>query len=195
MKRATGVLSGSDRNLGGPGKSRHFGDSGSGTHSQRRGSADRPPDPRRAQSRRTATHPRPSCPQNTSGPPRCPARRTWSGRRRLRDDRRITGEDHRRKPTARSPNSKKPSTPVLASTRTPSSTSPSPDSPNVLGARTLAECSRFDPNRYTSAKSPRNYAGTSPITIASGRKHAVVARHVRKASSLRRSGQIGGSVP
>ena len=96
MKRATGVLSGSDRNLGGPGKSRHFGDSGSGTHSQRRGSADRPPDPRRAQSRRTATHPRPSCPQNTSGPPRCPARRTWSGRRRLRDDRRLIGEDHRR---------------------------------------------------------------------------------------------------
>ena len=36
-----------------------------------------------------------------------------------------------------------------------------------------------DPDRYTSAKSPRNYAGTSPITIASGRKHAVVARHVR----------------
>ena len=49
----------------------------------------------------------------------------------------------------------------------------------VLGARTLAECSRFDPNRYTSAKSPRNYAATSPITIASGRKHAVVARHIR----------------
>ena len=49
----------------------------------------------------------------------------------------------------------------------------------VLGARTLGECSRFDPNRYTSAKSPRNYAGTSPITIASGRKHAVVARHIR----------------
>lgn len=49
----------------------------------------------------------------------------------------------------------------------------------VLGARTLGECSRCDPDRYTSAKSRRNYAGTSPITIASGRKHAVVARHVR----------------
>ncbi len=49
----------------------------------------------------------------------------------------------------------------------------------VPGARALAECSRFDPERYTSAKSPRNYAGTSPVTIASGRKHAVVARHVR----------------
>ena len=49
----------------------------------------------------------------------------------------------------------------------------------VLGARALAECSRFDPERYTSAKSRRNYAGTSPITVASGRKHAVLARHVR----------------
>ena len=48
----------------------------------------------------------------------------------------------------------------------------------VLGARTLGEFGD-DPDRYTSAKSPRNYAGTSPITIASGRKHAVVARHIR----------------
>ncbi len=36
-----------------------------------------------------------------------------------------------------------------------------------------------DPERYASAKSRRNYAGTSPITIASGKKQAVVARHVR----------------
>ena len=48
----------------------------------------------------------------------------------------------------------------------------------VLGARTLGEFGD-DPDRYTSAKSPRNYAGTSPITIASGRKHAVLARQVR----------------
>ena len=48
----------------------------------------------------------------------------------------------------------------------------------MLGARALGEFGD-DPNRYTSAKSPRNYAGTSPITIASGRKHTVVARHVR----------------
>ncbi len=48
----------------------------------------------------------------------------------------------------------------------------------VLGARALGEFGD-DPERYTSAKSRRNYAGTSPITIASGRKHAVVARHVR----------------
>lgn len=48
----------------------------------------------------------------------------------------------------------------------------------VLGARVLGEFGD-DPERYTSAKSRRNYAGTSPITIASGRKHAVVARYVR----------------
>ncbi|MCP3882625.1 MAG: IS110 family transposase, partial [Sulfitobacter sp.] len=36
-----------------------------------------------------------------------------------------------------------------------------------------------DPERYDSAKSRRNYAGTSPLTIASGRKHTVLARHVR----------------
>ena len=65
----------------------------------------------------------------------------------------------------------------------------------VPGARTLAECSRFDPNRYTSAKSPRNYAATSPITIASGHKHAVVARHIRKPAPPQRPRPIGGSVP
>ena len=36
-----------------------------------------------------------------------------------------------------------------------------------------------DPNRYTDAKSRRNYAGTSPLTVASGKKRAVLARHVR----------------
>ena len=82
-----------------------------------------------------------------------------------------------------------------SSTRTPSSTTPSPDSVKCPGARTLAECSRFDPDRYTSVKSRRNYAGTSPITIASGRKHAVVARQVRKPASPQRLGPIGGSVP
>ena len=49
---------------------------------------------------------------------------------------------------------------------------------DVLGARVLGEFGD-DPDRYASAKSRRNYAGTSPLTIASGRKHAVLARHVR----------------
>ena len=48
----------------------------------------------------------------------------------------------------------------------------------VLSARALGEFGD-DPDRYTSAKSRRNYAGTSPITVASGRKHTVIARHVR----------------
>ena len=48
----------------------------------------------------------------------------------------------------------------------------------ILGARALGEFGD-DPDRYTTAKSRRNYAATSPITIASDRKHTVVARHIR----------------
>jgi Transposase/Transposase IS116/IS110/IS902 family len=48
----------------------------------------------------------------------------------------------------------------------------------VLGARALGEFGD-DPNRYANPKSRRNYAGTSPRTIASGKKKAVLARHVR----------------
>jgi transposase len=49
---------------------------------------------------------------------------------------------------------------------------------DVLGARMLGEFGD-DPDRYTDAKSRKNYAGTSPLTIASGKKRAVLARHVR----------------
>ncbi len=48
----------------------------------------------------------------------------------------------------------------------------------MLGARVLGEFGD-DPERYDTAKSRRNYAGTSPLTIASGKKRAVLARHVR----------------
>ncbi len=48
----------------------------------------------------------------------------------------------------------------------------------TLGARVLAEFGD-DPERYDTAKSRRNYAGTSPLTIASGKKRAVLARHIR----------------
>lgn len=48
----------------------------------------------------------------------------------------------------------------------------------VLGARVLGEFGD-DPNRHTDAKSRKNYAGTSPLTVASGKKRAVLARHVR----------------
>ena len=47
----------------------------------------------------------------------------------------------------------------------------------VLAARVLAE-SGDDPARYASAKARKNYAGTSPITRASGKKKTVMARHV-----------------
>ena len=45
----------------------------------------------------------------------------------------------------------------------------------VLGARMLGEFGD-DPNRYADAKSRKNYAGTSPITRASGKQHVVLAR-------------------
>jgi transposase len=47
----------------------------------------------------------------------------------------------------------------------------------ILGARVLAEFGD-DPDRYTDARSRKNYAGTSPITRASGKKKVVVARFV-----------------
>jgi len=47
----------------------------------------------------------------------------------------------------------------------------------VLGARVLAE-SGDDPARYASAKARKNYAATSPITRASGKKKTVMARYV-----------------
>ncbi|MHB8467735.1 MAG: IS110 family RNA-guided transposase [Acidimicrobiales bacterium] len=48
----------------------------------------------------------------------------------------------------------------------------------ILGARVLGEFGD-EPNRYATPKSRKNYAGTSPITRASGTKKAVLARHVR----------------
>ncbi|MCW4352589.1 IS110 family transposase [Hoyosella sp. YIM 151337] len=47
----------------------------------------------------------------------------------------------------------------------------------VLGARVLAEFGD-DPDRYVSAKARKNYAGTSPITRASGKKKVALARFV-----------------
>ena len=47
----------------------------------------------------------------------------------------------------------------------------------VLGARVLAE-SGDDPGRYADGKARRNYAATSPITRASGKRKVVAARFV-----------------
>ncbi len=52
-----------------------------------------------------------------------------------------------------------------------------PDLGPILGARVLAEfCD--DPDRYASAKARKNYAATSPITRASGKKKVAPARYV-----------------
>jgi transposase len=48
----------------------------------------------------------------------------------------------------------------------------------ILGARVLAEFGD-DPDRYDGARARKNYAGTSPITRASGKKKVVLARYVR----------------
>jgi hypothetical protein len=48
----------------------------------------------------------------------------------------------------------------------------------TLGARVLGEFGD-DLNRYADAKSRKNYAGTSPITRASGRSRVVLARYAR----------------
>jgi transposase len=48
----------------------------------------------------------------------------------------------------------------------------------ILGARVLGEFGD-DPNRYADAKSRKNYAGTSPITKASGTRRVVLARYAR----------------
>ncbi|SDY33628.1 transposase [Tessaracoccus flavus] len=53
-----------------------------------------------------------------------------------------------------------------------------PGKGHVIGARVLGEFGD-DPDRYEDVKARRNYAGTSPLTIASGRQRIVKARHVR----------------
>jgi Transposase/Transposase IS116/IS110/IS902 family len=49
---------------------------------------------------------------------------------------------------------------------------------DVLAARVLAEFGD-DPVRYPGARNRKNYAGTSPITRASGKKQVVLARYAR----------------
>ncbi|MFI9082388.1 IS110 family transposase [Streptomyces sioyaensis] len=63
----------------------------------------------------------------------------------------------------------------------------------ITGARVLAEFGD-DPTRYTSAKARRDYAGTSPITRASGKVRTVQARYVRNnrlADALQRQAFCG----
>jgi transposase len=48
----------------------------------------------------------------------------------------------------------------------------------ILGARVLGEFGD-DPDRYASGKARKNYAGTSPITRAPGKRKVVTARFIR----------------
>jgi transposase len=48
----------------------------------------------------------------------------------------------------------------------------------LLGARVLGEFGD-DPDRYDGARARKNYAGSAPVTRASGKKRVVLARHVR----------------
>jgi transposase len=48
----------------------------------------------------------------------------------------------------------------------------------VLGARVLGEFGD-DPHRYASGKARKNYAATSPLTRASGKKKVITARYIR----------------
>jgi transposase len=50
----------------------------------------------------------------------------------------------------------------------------------ILAARVLGEFGD-DPHRYADAKARKNYAGTSPITRASGKRKIVLARYARNA--------------
>jgi hypothetical protein len=53
-----------------------------------------------------------------------------------------------------------------------------PGQGTILGARVLGEFGD-EPDRYATAKSRKNYAGTSPITRASGTRRVVPARYAR----------------
>lgn len=48
----------------------------------------------------------------------------------------------------------------------------------ILGARVLGEFGD-DPRRYADARARKNYAGSAPITRASGKKKVVMARYIR----------------
>jgi Transposase/Transposase IS116/IS110/IS902 family len=49
---------------------------------------------------------------------------------------------------------------------------------DLLGARVLGEFGD-DPDRYDGARARKNYAGSAPVTRASGKETVVLARHVR----------------
>ena len=62
------------------------------------------------------------------------------------------------------------------------------------GARVLGEFGDA-PGRYASAKARKNYAGTSPLTIQSGKKKTVHARYIRNRHAHRRAARPGALRP
>jgi hypothetical protein len=53
-----------------------------------------------------------------------------------------------------------------------------PGTGDITGARALGEYGDA-PGRYASAKARKNYSGTSPLTVQSGKRKTVHARHIR----------------
>ena len=66
----------------------------------------------------------------------------------------------------------------MAGTRTLRSTCPSP-AWDLSSAPGSSASSATTPDRYASGKARKNYAATSPITRASGKKKVVAARFIR----------------
>ena len=60
----------------------------------------------------------------------------------------------------------------------------------ILAARVLGEFGD-DPSRYVDAKARKAYAGTAPITKASGTKKVVMARYARNKTTRRRPAAMG----
>jgi transposase len=80
--------------------------------------------------------------------------------------------------TGRSTNSARWWPTILADTRPLISTSANPGSAPILAARILGEFGD-DQHRFADAKARKNYAGSSPITKASGTKRIVLTRYAR----------------
>src|SRR3712207_7471023 len=60
---------------------------------------------------------------------------------------------------------------------------------HILGARVLAEFGDA-PNRYADAKARRSYAGTAPITRASGTSEVILARLARNKRSEEHTSEL-----
>ena len=67
---------------------------------------------------------------------------------------------------------------LFHATLMPGPTCSQPGIGDITGARMLGEFGDA-PGRYASAKARKNYAGTSPLTIQSGKKKTVHARYIR----------------